>query len=456
MGRRKLRQRQAEEVVKKRQSEHFSLQTLRGMRDICKNEAEEWVKFTQMIHEVGKMFDFNYLETPILEHSSLFQKVTNDDGVGVLNKEMYNFVTQGEDKVTLRPEITPGIVRAYLEDGMQSLRHPVKLYTMGSIFRYERPQEGRYRESHQLDFEMIGVEYPIAEAQLIQIAFYIFRKLELENIVLEINSLGCRDCQREFYKQLKRYFARVKPKLCENCQIRAKKNPLRVFDCKEESCQEELKDAPLIMDNLCKACNKHFKEVQEYLDALQIPYRINTRLVRGLDYYTHTVFEFWREGDEVRRQNALGGGGRYDHLVEEFGGKFTPAVGFALGMDRVVAELLKKKKKKSEKPFVFLAQLGDKSRHKALQLFEKLWEAGYYVKEAFTKTSLRTQLRIAKQEKIRWVLLIGYKEAIEDTVIIRDQVSGVQHIIEQDKLVKFLEDKKKEEEAEKISNLSNS
>lgn len=446
MGRRKLRQRQAEEVVKKRQSEHFSLQTLRGMRDICKNEAEEWLRFILTTHELGKMFDFSYLETPILEFTKLFQKGSSDEGIGVPSKEMYSFVTQGGDNISLRPEITPGIVRAYLEDGMQSLRHPVKIYTMGPIFRYDRPQEGRYRQAHQLDFEMIGVEQPIAEAELIQIAFYLFKKLELPNVLLEINSLGCRDCQREFYKQLKRYFTRTKPKLCEDCKRRMKKNPLRVFDCKEEGCQKELAEAPLIMDNLCKACNKHFSEVLEYLDALKIPYKVNSRLVRGIDYYTHTVFEFWREGDEIRRQNALGGGGRYDHLVEEFGGKFTPAVGFALGIDRVIAELMKKKRKKAEKPFVFLAQLGDKSRHKALELFEKLWEEGFYVKEAFTKTSLRTQLRIAKQEKIRWVLLIGYKEAIEDNVIVRDQISGVQQILTKDELVKFLKDRKKEEE----------
>jgi len=442
MGRRKLRQRQAEEIVKKRLKEHFILQTLRGMRDIYGAEAEEWMKLRDTVSEVAKMFDFGYLETPLLENTNLYLRGNGEDSISIVNKEMYSFETKGGDNVSLRPEITPSIVRAYLEDGMQSWRHPVKLYTMGSIFRYERPQDGRYRESHQLDFEMIGVDSPIAEAQLLQVAFYILKKIELNNVVLEINSLGCRDCQREYQKQLKRYFSRVRPKLCQECQRRAKNNPLRIFDCKEEKCQEQLKEAPLIVDNLCKACNKHFKEVLEYLNSLKIPYRLNVRLVRGLDYYTHTVFEFWREGDEVRRQNALGGGGRYDHLVEEFGGKFTPAVGFAFGVDRLVAELLKRKKKRPERPIAFLAQLGDKSRHQALNLFEKLWEAGFSVRESFTKTSLRTQLRVAKQEKVRWVLVLGYKEAIEKNVILRDQVTGVQQIVSQAELIDFLKKQK--------------
>lgn len=445
MGRRKLRQRQAEEIVRKRQKEHFILQTLRGMRDIFGAEAEEWLRVRNVISKVAEMFDFNYIETPILENTNLYFRGGGEDSISIVNKEMYSFETKGGDNVSLRPEMTPSLVRAYLEDGMQSFRHPIKLYALGSIFRYERPQEGRYRESHQIDFEMIGVDSPIAEAQLIQVAFYILKKLEMPNVILEINSLGCRDCQREFQKQLRRYFLRVKPKLCQECAKRIKKNPLRIFDCKEERCQEQLKDAPLIVDNLCKACNKHFKEVLEYLDSLKIPYRLNVRLVRGLDYYTHTVFEFWREGDEVRRQNALGGGGRYDHLVEEFGGKFTPAVGFAFGMDRLVAELGKKKKRKTERPIAFLAQLGDKSRYQALNLFEKLWEAGFSVKESFTKTSLRAQLRIAKQEKVRWVLVLGYKEAIEGNVILRDQTTGIQQIIPQKELVDFLKKQKIQE-----------
>ncbi|MEW5818433.1 MAG: histidine--tRNA ligase, partial [Spirochaetota bacterium] len=390
------------------------------MRDIFGTEADEWLRVRSVISEIAKMFDFSYIETPMFENTNLYFRGGSESGISIVNREMYSFETKGGDNVSLRPEMTPSLVRAYLEDGMQSWRHPIKLYTLGSVFRYERPQEGRYRESHQIDFEMIGVDSPIAEAQLIQVAFYILKRLEISNVILEINSLGCRDCQREFQKQLRRYFLRVKPKLCQDCMKRAKKNPLRIFDCKEEKCQEQLKDAPLIVDNLCKACNKHFKEVLEYLDSLKIPYRLNVRLVRGLDYYTHTVFEFWREGDEVRRQNALGGGGRYDHLVEEFGGKFTPAVGFALGMDRLVTELMKKKKRKAERPIAFLAQLGDKSRYQALSLFEKLWEAGFSVKESFTKTSLRAQLRIAKQEKVQWVLVLGYKEAIEGNVILRN------------------------------------
>ncbi len=438
MGRRKLRQRQAEELFKKRQGEHFSLQTLRGMRDIFGVEAEEWKNVRSRIEEVAKIFDFNYIETPILENSNLYHRGSSQESISIVNKEMYTFETKGGDNVSLRPEITPSIVRAYLENGMQSWRHPVKLYTIGNIFRYERPQEGRYREARQIDFEMLGVEYPVAEAQLVQIAFHIFKKLELENIVLEVNSLGCRDCQREFQKQLKRYFLKVKSKFCPDCQMRIKKNPLRIFDCKEEGCQKQLEGAPLIVDNLCKACNKHFKEVLEYFDALKIPYRLNFKLVRGLDYYNHTVFEFWKEGDDLGRQNALGGGGRYDHLVEEFGGKFTPAVGFAFGMDRLVAEIMKKKKRKINSIPVFLAQLGDKSRCQAMELFEKLWEAGIPTKESFTKTGLRAQLRVAKQERAKVILVLGYKEAIDENIIVRDQISGIQQVIAQKDLIGFL------------------
>jgi len=438
VGRRKLRQRQAEEIVKRRQSEHFSLQTLRGMRDIFGDEAGEWVNVRSIIEKVATIYDYNYLETPIVENTNLYLRGNDKESISIVNKEMYTFETKGGDNVCLRPELTPSIVRAYLEDGMQSWRHPVKLYSIGSIFRYERPQEGRYRESHQIDFEIIGVEYPIAEAQLVQIAFHILKDLGLENVIVEVNSLGCRDCQKEFHKQLKRFFNRVKSKMCQDCRNRFKKNPLRIFDCKEERCQKQLKEAPLIVDNLCKACNKHFKEVLEYFDSMKIPYRLNFKLVRGLDYYTHTVFEFWKEGDEISRQNALGGGGRYDHLVEEFGGKFTPAVGFALGMDRLVTEILKKKKKKPGQPIVFFAQLGDKSRHQALKLFQELWAAGIPTKESFTKTSLKAQLRIAKQEKARWVLVLGYKETIEENIIVRDQLTGIQQVVLQKDLAKYL------------------
>jgi len=443
MGRRKLRQRQAEEIVKKRKKDHFSIKTLRGMRDIIGEEANEFLRVNKIVHEVGRMFDFGYIETPLLENTSLYLR--NPGEAASVTKEMYNFETKGGDKVSLRPDITPGFIRAYLENGMQGWKHPVKLYTTGYAFRYEKPQEGRYRQFQQINFDMIGVEESIAEAQLIQIAFYIFKKIGFKDIVLDINSLGCRDCQREFQKQLKRFFSKSRPKLCLDCQKRKKKNSLRIFDCKETRCQKELKDAPLIVDNLCKACTKHFKEVIEYLDTLKIPYNLNMRLVRGLDYYTHTVFEFVQKDGKEGRQNSLGGGGRYDHLVEEFGGRFTPAVGFGLGTDRIVQESFKKRKKRKDKPFIYLAQVGDKARRKSLKLFEKLWENGFEVKESFTKTSLKAQLRSAKQEKVRWALIVGYKESIEGNVIIRDQVTGVQTILPQSKVIEFLKDKQKEE-----------
>jgi len=443
MGRRKLRQRQAEEIVKRRKKEHFSIKTLRGMRDIIEDEAQEFLRINGIVHNIGKMFDFHYIETPLLESTDLFKRNPGDDNA--VSKEMYSFETKGGEKASLRPDITPSFIRAYLEKGMQSWKHPVKLYTTGYLFRHEKPQEGRYRQFHQINFDMIGVEEPIAEAQLIQIAFYIFKKIGLKDVILEINSLGCRDCQREFQKQLKRYFQKSRPKLCLDCQRRKKKNSLRIFDCKEARCQEQLKDAPLIVDNLCKACNKHFKEVLEYLEALKIPYKLNMRLVRGLDYYTHTVFEFTKKNGKNSRQSALGGGGRYDHLVEEFGGRFTPAAGFGIGTDRIVKEMLGKKKKRKEKPFIYLAQLGDKARRKGLILFEKLWESGFEVRESFTKTSLKSQLRAAKQEKARWVLLLGYKEAIESNVVVRDQESGVQQIVSQKKLIDFLKEKRKKE-----------
>lgn len=412
------------------------IQAVKGMRDILPAEEFVWDYVLDKAGKLCKEFGFGKIGIPILEHSELYMR-----GVGqttdVVEKEMFSFKTRGGDEVSLRPEGTAGVIRAYIENGMNKWSHPVKLYYEGPMFRYENPQMGRYREHHQFGFEIIGDNSPAIDAQIIYLAWKIFQKMGIKSITIQINSIGCNEC-RPIYKNLLNDYYRMKiNKLCVDCKRRLIKNPLRLLDCKEEKCMRVASSAPQIIDHLCEECHNHFKNVLEFLDELELPYVLNSNLVRGLDYYTKTVFEIWSDGmDMEARQSSLGGGGRYDDLAKCLGGEHTPAVGFSFGIERAVEFLLKNgfnPEQQIEKE-VFLVQLGNLARKKMLKLFDELIDKNISVGESMGRNSIKSQLRMANRFGSKLALIVGQKEAIDNTVIIRDMESGMQEIVKTEEL----------------------
>ncbi|MFA5767028.1 MAG: histidine--tRNA ligase, partial [Candidatus Paceibacterota bacterium] len=375
---------------------------------------------------------------PIVEEAELFSK-----GVGmstdIVEKQMYVLRTRGGDYLALRPEFTAGVSRAYIEHGMFNLPQPLKFYSFGPLFRSERPQAGRYRQFHQFNLEVFGEQNSVMDAQLIQIFYNILTELKFKNLVIEINSIGDSQCRPYYKKLLSNYLKSRESSLCADCRRRIKQNPLRVLDCKEEKCQPVKAQAPQIVDHLCEPCKSHFKEVLEFLDELDLPYRLNPYLVRGLDYYTKTVFEIFEETEEGEKMGSLVGGGRYDGLVRLLGGKDTPACGAAAGVERIVETLKARSKKESslqqQGRGVFLAQLGGFAKRKSLKLFEELRKAKIPVAESFGRDSLKTQLRIADKYQVPYTLIIGQKEALEDSVLIRDMKTGKQDSVKLDRAV---------------------
>lgn len=397
----------------------------------------------KVVEGVANYYSFERIETPIIEQAELFVKSTGET-TDIVEKEMYTFRTKGGDVIALRPEFTPSMVRAYIEHGMVSLPQPVKLWTLGPLFRHERPQAGRYRQFYQFDFEAFGDQSPSIDSQIIQMSYDVLKELGFKNIAIEVNSIGDSECRPYFKKILVGYYKSRKSSLCADCQRRLKENPLRLLDCKEEKCQRVKAEAPQIIDHLCENCHKHFKRVLEFLDELELPYSLNPHLVRGLDYYTKTVFEIVDKGEDGLSQGALVGGGRYDALAKTMGGRDTPACGAAGGIDRII-NLMKAREMKTgkaeEQPKIFLAQLGEMAKRKSMKLFEEFRSAKIPVAESFSKDSLKAQLRSADKLGIRWVLIFGQKEALEDFITLRDMESGVQKEIPLDKVVEEMKAK---------------
>ena len=408
-----------------------------GMHDILPEDQVYFSKIYKVCEDIANFYRFKKIETPIVEQAELFSK-----GVGIatdiIERQMYTFRTKGGDFLALRPEGTASIVRAFIEHGMYNLPQPVKLWHFGPFFRYERPQAGRYRQFWQVGFEVLGEQSPVIDVQIIQIFYNILRELKFKNLTIEVNSIGCRHCRSYYKKLLTSFFRSRETSLCSECRRRLKENPLRILDCKEEKCQRIFSRAPQIIDHLCEECKSHFKQVLEFLDEMDLPYHLDPYLVRGLDYYTKTVFEIYEKSEEERVQGALLGGGRYDNLVKLLGGRDTPGCGGACGIERVVS-LIKTKAirfPKSASPKVFLAQLGDLAKEKSLVLIEKFREAKILTIESFSKGTLKAQLGRANKSGARYCLILGQKEALEGTIIIRDMKSGKQEIVKLEKAVK--------------------
>ncbi|MCK5044524.1 histidine--tRNA ligase [Candidatus Parcubacteria bacterium] len=405
------------------------LQRPTGMHDVLGEEQEYFQKIHDAVKEVVNFYHFKKIITPILEETELFVKGTGAF-TDIVEKEMFSLHTKGGDHLSLRPEGTPGVVRSYIEHGMKNLPQPVKFWYFGPFFRYERPQAGRYRQFHQAGLEVIGEKNAVVDVQVIQIFYSILKKLKFKNLLIEINSLGDSQCRPNYRRLLVRYLKSRENLLCPDCKRRLKENPLRILDCKEEKCQEVVSDAPQMVDHLCDECKLHFKEVLEFLDEVGIPYYLNPYLVRGLDYYTRTVFEIIEEG-ENRSQGTLIAGGRYDNLIKLLGGKDTPACGGAMGVERVINALKNKKISlfQPSVPEIYLAQLGVLAKRKSLKLLENFRTAKIPVSESFSKDSLGVQLGIASKMGVKYALIFGQKEALEDSIIIRNMKTSRQDTV---------------------------
>ena len=401
------------------------------MHDILPEEQKYYQRIYDVVSNIADFYGFGKIDTPIVEEIELFSK-----GIGlatdIVKKEMYSLKTKGGDILGLRPEWTAPVVRAYIENGMQNLPQPLKLWYFGPCYRYERPQLGRYRQFWQFGFEVFGEQNSVIDAQIIQIFYNILQDLKLKDLIIEVNSIGDSNCRPYYKKLLTNYFRSRESSLCISCKRRLKENVLRILDCKEEKCQPIKAEAPQILDHLCDECHSHFKEVLEFLDEIEIPYNLNPYLVRGLDYYTKTVFEIFAKGN-----NALAGGGRYDKLVKLLGGKETPACGVAAGIERIISLMKSQEVKfpKEQETQIFLAQLGSLAKRKSLKLLGDFRKAKIMVAESFGRDSLKAQLNRADKIKARYTLILGQREALENVVIIRDMSNGKQEIVKIDEVV---------------------
>ena len=420
-----------------------------GMHDVLPEDQKYFQKIHNICEKTINFYGFKRIDTPILETTSLYEKGTGTT-TEIVQKQMFTLRTRGGDSLTLRPEFTPGIIRAYLEHGMHSLPQPVKLYSIGPLFRYERPQSGRFRQFHQFNLEVVGEKSPAIDAQVIQIFYNILTELKLKKVVIEINSIGDNQCRPYYKKILTSYFRSRTSSLCSDCRRRFKENPLRILDCKQSECQAISSQAPQIIDHLCQECHSHFKLVLEFLDEIELPYRLNPYLVRGLDYYTKTVFEIVSEEkenqeEEEKRIGSLVGGGRYDLLIKMLGGEETSAIGGALGIERIINELKAKETKISDSasPLIFLAQIGTAAKIKGLKLIEDFRKNNIPIRESLGRDSLKAQFKIADKMKAKYTLLLGQKEALEEIVIIRDMQNGKQETVKLDKIVKEMKKKLK-------------
>jgi histidyl-tRNA synthetase len=391
------------------------IQTLRGFRDIIGEEIDKFRLIEWVARKYFDLLGFKEIEVPVLEKTELFIRSIGDT-TDIVEKEMFSFTDLGGDSVTMRPEATAGVVRAYLQAGLYARERISKLFTIGPMFRHEKPQKGRFREFHQIDVEVFGSDDPLVDAELLWMISHILNDLDVSGYTMEINSVGCPQCREEFRQKVVSYFEGKKDRLCEDCLRRLYRNPLRIFDCKKEGCIETSQESPFLFDSLCPSCQDHFAVLQTHLSAFAVPVAVNKRLVRGLDYYTKTVFEVTSE--DLGAQKAFLAGGRYDNLVEEMGGPKIPGSGFAIGVERLalIAEL----KNVPARPSYFFAYLGERARQHIVPLLRAFADRDLPLKYALDGKSLKSQMRYADSLKADFVLILGDDEIERGIITLRD------------------------------------
>lgn len=408
----------------------------KGTKDVLPAQSYKWQFIEETARSVAKAFNFREVRTPVFEHTELFQR-----GVGettdVVNKEMYTFEDKGGRSVTLKPEGTAGVARAFIENGLASSPMPVKTYYITPAFRYERPQAGRLREFHQFGFEAFGSASAETDAEIIFAASSFLDKLGVKGVKLEINSIGCPICRNEYNKALKNYFAPHLETMCPTCRTRYEKNPLRMLDCKEEGCKKITAGAPQILDYLCEDCKSHFEKVKSLLTGLGLEYIVNSRIVRGLDYYTRTVFEFL--SGEIGSQSAVCAGGRYDNLLSQLGGNPLPAIGFAAGIERLL--LLMENTgvafPEEQKPLIYLAGMDESSRALCFKIAAELREKGVCAEIDLMARSVKAQLKYADKIGAKHVAVIGESEMQSGEVSLKKMSDGSVRTVKIDDLYKY-------------------
>ncbi len=414
----------------------------KGCKDIYGVDAKTWKYVEQVIDSVMEKYNYGYIRTPIFESSELYHR-----GVGetsdIVTKETYDFTDRGERKMTLRPEGTAGVVRSYIENKMYGDMNPVKLYYNGTMYRYERPQAGRERELTQFGAEAIGSDDPMMDAEIISLAYNIYKLLGLKDITVHINSLGDTESRNNYRDALVRYFSPYINDFCDDCKMRIAKNPLRILDCKVDSENEVFKKAPTTIDYLNEESKNRFEKVKEYLDLLQIPYVVDPKIVRGLDYYNHTVFEFVIDVKELGGQNVIGAGGRYNGLCEQLGGPSTPGIGFASGLDRILVAMKYQDVKVNVKEQIdlFLMYVNDEEKNYALYLTQELRLNGFNVDTEYTSRSLKAQFKQADRLKAKFTAVLNSDDLDNNEIKIKNNETKEEEIISIDALVFYLDEK---------------
>jgi len=403
-------------------------QKLKGTYDLLPRESDFFRWIVHEVSDIARLYGYKEIQFPIIEYAALFQRGVGDSSDIVVKKEMYVFEDRGHRLIALRPEGTAGAVRLFIENNLHMTGHTQRLFYLGPMFRAENPQAGRYRQFTQFGFELIGDGSPEADGELIAMNYDIARRLGITDVTLYINSIGCRECRPLYQQQLTQYFHSQKEHLCEDCQSRLNLNPLRILDCKQASCQAIVRQAPLQHEHLCEACQTHFGEVQRFLTSLGIPFALDPYLVRGLDYYNRTVFEF--KSASLGAQSTFSAGGRYDYLVKDLGGMDTPATGFAMGLERlamvVEASLGKKRENFYQPPFVYVAAIGESLSRALSQCLSHLREHGISATTEFRYTQLKKHLKAADKLGCPYAILLGEDEVASGTWTLRNLQTGEQ------------------------------
>lgn len=426
-------------------NKNIEVSSPKGMRDLMNEDYYCFQGFFEKAQEVAVYYGFKPIETPMMEHEEVFTGGIGE-GTDIVDKEMYTLKTKGGDHLALRPEHTASLMRAYVEHGMQTMPQPVMFYQYGPVFRHDKPQRGRYRQFWQFDLDCLGNDKSIMDALVIKAGISILEEAGANDLTIEINSIGDKECRNVYLRELTNYYKKHINSLPAVDRERLKTNPLRILDSKEEKTKELNENAPDSVSSLCPSCKKHFKEILEYLEEMGISYNINKNLVRGLSYYTRTVFEILEQGGgEDGAPIALAGGGRYDYLARQVGSKKdVPAVGISIGVDRIIASPWYKKLSPRilKKPKIYFIQLGSEAKLKSLNIIEILRKAHVPIAQSLSKDSLGSQLSIAEKLSIPYALIFGVKEAIDNSVIVRDMSNRSQETVKLSKLLEYLKELK--------------
>lgn len=410
------------------------MQAPKGTKDAIPESIYKWHYIEGIMHDICRRFGYKEIRTPVIEHTELFQRGVGD-GTDVVQKEMYTFDDKGGRSITLKPEGTASVVRSYLENNLYANAQPTKLFYITQCHRYEKPQAGRLREFHQFGIEVFGSKGPSIDAEVISLAYRLFSELGV-NVELNINSIGCPVCRKEYNKALTEYFEGYKSELCGTCNERLSKNPLRILDCKSPICHKIAEDAPVILDYLCDECKDHFEGLKTILNTFDIPFSINPHIVRGLDYYTKTVFEF--VSNEIGAQGTVCGGGRYDGLVEELGGQPTPGIGFGMGMERLLLVLEGKDIPEPSKTDLYIVSIGADSHLYSQKLVYDLRNKGFSCEADHMQRSVKAQMKYADKLGVKYTIVLGDDEIASGSAKLKNMTDGTEVSVELDKIENYL------------------